>query len=185
MQFTEASYWQAVIILLTPLVLWASWIDYKERRVPNYLNALIGLAGITFQCVWFGWSGLSAALLGGLLGLGLLIVPWLAHMMGAGDVKLLAAAGMWLGPHYVLWGFVVGALIGGLASVVMITLAKRWPTATENLQLAAFKCLSPKMIFTEVGSVKSLGKTAQLIPYGVPLTAGILIVLALKLSNLC
>lgn len=178
-----SSYWQITAAILTPLLLWASWIDYKERRVPNYLNALIAALGIAMQCAWFGWSGLTTGLLGGLAGLGLLIIPWLAYMMGAGDVKLLSAAGVWLGPVYVFWGFIVGAIIGGVVSVVMIALARRWSTAAANMQLATFKCLNPKLIFSEIGSVKSLGNDTQLIPYGVPLTGGMLIILALRLSQ--
>ena len=177
-------YWQLTLIVLTPLVLWASWIDYKEKRVPNWLNAIIAVAGITAQSVYFGWDGLTAALVGGVVGLLLLIGPWIAYMMGAGDVKLLAAAGTWFGASLILWSFVIGAVIGALASIVMIAMAKRWAVASENFQLAAIKCSNPKLIFSEMGSVKSLGKKAQLIPYGVPLTAGMLIVMGLKLCCL-
>lgn len=175
-----SSYWVTTAVILTPLVLWASWVDYKERRVPNWLNAVIAALGITVQCVWFGWSGLSTALLGILVGLTLLIVPWLAYMMGAGDVKLLAAAGAWFGPAYIFWGFVIGAVVGGAVSLLMITRAKRWSTASEHLRNAAIKCSNMQLMFSEVGSVKSLGDKAQLIPYGVPLTAGMLVVLGLK-----
>ncbi len=136
------------------------------------------------QMVWFGWDGLSAGLLGGLLGFALLIVPWLAYMMGAGDVKLLAAAGVWLGPSMVLWSFVIGAIIAAGVSLVMITLARRWATAKEHFSMAAIKVTNPKLMFTEMGSVKSMGSKAQLIPYGVPLTAGMFIVMGLKLCNI-
>ena len=179
------SYWYVTAAVLTPLVVWASWVDYTQRRVPNYLNAIIGLSGMVVHTLWFGWSGLGTSLLGGLVGLGLLIVPWLAYMMGAGDVKLLAAAGTWLGPWNVLVAFIIGALIGGVVSVIMIALARRWSVAQENFQLAAIKLSNPKLTFTELGSVKSLGAKAQLIPYGVPLTAGMLIVLGLRVFQVC
>lgn len=179
----STTYWQAMALLLTPLVLWASWIDYKERRVPNWLNATIAVLGCVMQGIWFGWSGLTTGLLGGLAGLGLLIVPWLAYMMGAGDVKLLAAAGVWFGPVLIFWGFAIGAVIAALVSIVMIAWARRWSVACEHLHLATIKCTNPKLIFSELGSVKSLGSKGQLIPYGVPLTAGMLIVLGLRLCQ--
>ncbi|MFA5866232.1 MAG: A24 family peptidase [Phycisphaerae bacterium] len=173
-------YWTVVVAGLTPLVLWASWIDYKERRVPNYLNLLIVLTGLAAQMVFNSWSGLAGGVEGMFLGLGLLIIPWAMHMMGAGDVKLLAGIGAWMGPEAVLWSFLIGAIIGGVASLVMIWMKGRWVGAWQNFQLAAVKCTDVKMAFSEVGSVKSLGSNCQLIPYGVPLTAGTLIVMILK-----
>jgi len=56
-----------------------------------------------------GWG-----VVGLLIGFGVLIVPWLMHGMGAGDVKLMMAIGVWLGPALTLWSFLVGVLIGGL-----------------------------------------------------------------------
>ena len=91
-------FWQLTWVLLVPGILWASWVDYKERRVPNRLNLAIILVGFTLQCVFNGWAGITTGTLGLLTGFGLLIVPWMMHGMGAGDVKLMAAIGVWLGP---------------------------------------------------------------------------------------
>jgi prepilin peptidase CpaA len=173
-------YWTVVLAALTPLVLWASWIDYKERRVPNYLNLAIAISGLVVQVIFNRGMGLLAGTEGLVLGLALLIVPWAMHMMGAGDVKLLAGIGAWVGPEMVLWSFLIGAVIGGLASLVMIGMKGRWAGAWQNFQLATVKCTNSKLMFSEVGSVKSLGTNCQLIPYGVPLTAGTLIVMTLK-----
>ncbi len=173
-------YWTVVLAGLTPMILWASWIDYKERRVPNYLNAIIGITGLIAQLAFYGWSGLLTGLEGWFLGLGLLILPWAMHMMGAGDVKLLAGMGAWMGPEMVLWTFAIGAIIGGIASLIMIALKHRWSGAWSNFQLAALKCTDMKLAFSEVGAVKSLGSNSQLIPYGVPLTGGALIIMTLK-----
>jgi len=173
-------YWTVVLASLTPLVLWASWIDYKERRVPNYLNLIIAVTGLLVQLVLNGLTGLVSGFEGLALGLALLIIPWAMHMMGAGDVKLLAGIGAWVGPEAVLWSFLLGAIIGGVASLVMITAKGRWSGALQNFQLAAVKCTSVKLAFSDIGSVKSLGSNSQLIPYGVPLTAGTLMVVLLK-----
>jgi len=176
----DNTYWTVVTAALTPMVLWASWIDYKERRVPNYLNVLIGITGLIAQTYFHGWSGLATGLEGWILGLGLLILPWAMHMMGAGDVKLLAGMGAWMGPGMILWTFAIGAIIGGIASLLMIAAKHRWTGAWANFQLAFLKCSDAKLAFSDVGSVKSLGANCQLIPYGVPLTGGALIVMTLK-----
>ncbi len=177
-------YWTVVVIGLSPLILWASWIDYKEKKVPNYLNLIIAISGIIVQSLFFASSGVLWSFEGLALGLGLLIIPWAMYMMGAGDVKLLAGIGAWIGPGAVLWSFVIGAIIGACVSILMIARKNRWSVAAENFHLATIKCTNPKLAFSDLGSVKSLGDKAQLIPYGVPLTAGTLIVILMYCCGL-
>lgn len=122
-------------------------------------------------------------MMGALVGFGLLIVPWLMHGMGAGDVKLMAAIGAWFGPAMTFYSFALGAVIGGVAAVVMILSSRRLKHACSNLGVIMAKCSSSKTMFSEFGSAKSFGTTSQLLPYGVPLTAGSLIVLAGKVCG--
>jgi len=177
----ELGYWHITCAVLVPGVLLASWIDYSQRRVPNRLNLTLVIAGFVTQGYYFGWSGLGTACAGLLVGFGLLIVPWLMHGMGAGDVKLLAAIGVWLGPVLTLYSFGLGAVIGGLVAIVMIVSTGRLNMACSNLGLILAKCSNRRTIFSEFGSARSFGETSQLLPYGVPLTAGTLIVLAAKI----
>lgn len=174
-------YWDITLLLLIPGTLYASWIDYAQRKVPNWLNALLALTGLTVQGLYFGWSGPSGGVAWGLLGLlvgfSLLIVPWLMHGMGAGDVKLMAAIGCWLGPWLTLLSFCVGALVGGIAAVVMIVSTGRTVHAYTNMQTILTKVRRVDTAFGEFGGAKTFGNTSQLLPYGVPLTAGTLLVL--------
>ncbi len=165
-------YWELTLLLLTPAILYASWIDYAERRVPNWLNALIAVAGLTAQGLYFGWSGLSDAGIGLLVGFGLLIVPWMMHGMGAGDVKLMAAIGAWLGPWLTLESFMAGAVIGGVVAVIMIVSTGRTAHALVNMQTIATKMRRLDTAFSNYGGARTFGTTSQLLPYGVPLTAG-------------
>lgn len=165
-------YWELTLLLLIPAILYASWIDYAERRVPNWLNALIAITGLGVQGAYHGWAGLGDGLLGLLVGFGLLIVPWMMHGMGAGDVKLMAAIGVWLGAWLTLVSFAVGAVIGGVAAVVMIVSTGRTAHALVNMQTIAAKMRRLDTAFSDVGGAKTFGATSQLLPYGVPLTAG-------------
>ncbi len=177
----DVGFWQTTCAILIPGVLLASWIDYSQRRVPNWLNLALILLGFAVQGWWFGGSGLGTGLGGMLTGFGLLIVPWMMNGMGAGDVKLMAAIGVWLGPMLTLYSFALGAVIGGLAAVVMIVSTGRLRMACANFGLILAKCSNPQTVFSEVGSAKSFGVTSQLLPYGVPLTAGTLVILAAKM----
>ena len=176
----EFGFWQVTCGVLVPGVLLASWIDYSQRRVPNWLNLALILVGFCAQGFYFGISGLGAGALGMLTGFGLLIVPWMMHGMGAGDVKLMAAIGVWLGPLLTLYSFGLGAAIGGVTAMIMILSSGRFHMACANLSIIMAKCTNRHTVFSEFGSAKSFGNSSQLLPYGVPLTAGTLIVLAAR-----
>jgi len=165
-------YWEVALAVLIPATLYASWVDYSQKRVPNWLNASLAAAGLITQAVFGGWSGLGTGALGLLVGFGLLILPWAFHGMGAGDVKLMAAIGAWLGPWLTLVSFAVGALLAGVVAVVMIVAGGRTMHAYLNLQTILAKFRRLDTAFSEFGGARSFGQSSQLLPYGVPLTAG-------------
>ena len=179
----EFGFWQATCAILVPGVLLASWIDYAQRRVPNWLNATLIVVGFAVQAAYFGTSGVMTGLWGLLIGFGLLIVPWMMNGMGAGDVKLMAAIGVWMGPMLTFYSFALGAVIGGVAAIVMILSTGRLRMACGNLGIILAKCSSRQTLFSEFGGAKTFGTSSQLLPYGVPLTAGTLIVLAAKMCG--
>ena len=170
-------FWGLTCAILVPGVLLASWIDYAQRRVPNWLNAALRVLGFTVQGYYHGTSGMWAGLGGLAVGFGVLIVPWLMHAMGAGDVKLMAAIGCWLGPWLTLLSFAVGGIIGGVAAIIMIVSTGRAVHAFTNMQTIWTKVRRWDTAFGEFGGAKTFGDTSQLLPYGVPLTAGTLGVL--------
>jgi prepilin peptidase CpaA len=171
-----SAFWLTTCVFLVPGILWASWTDYKEHRVPNWLNAAIGATGFLAQAHFFGVSGVWVGLLGLLVGFATLIIPWLMHGMGAGDVKLMMAIGVWLGPWLTFVAFCVGAVVGGIIAVVMVLASGRLWHAYANLATIAHKVTNRSTLFSDFGSAKSFGSTSQLLPYGVPLTIGTLIV---------
>lgn len=171
------SYWTITCLMLIPATLYASWIDHSQRRVPNWLNAAIAATGFVVQGIYFGTGGLAHGALGMLLGFGLLIGPWMIRGMGAGDVKLMAAIGVWFGPLMTFTAFCVGVVLGGLLAVFMILRARSVGCALANMHTIVQKFSSRKTLFSEFGSARSFGATSQLLPYGVPLTVGSIAVL--------
>ncbi len=171
-----SSFWLTTCLVMVPGIVWASWIDYKQRKVPNWLNGAIAACGLAAQAWHFGWNGIAVGLLGLAVGFAVLIVPWLMHGMGAGDVKLMMAIGVWLGPWYTLLSFCVGVVVGGIIAGIMILSTGRFWNAYANLCTIRAKISSTSTIFSEFGSAKSFGNTSQLLPYGVPLTIGTLMI---------
>lgn len=173
----QLGFWEITLAVLIPGILYASWIDYAQRKVPNWLNAILALIGFGVQFAYNGWHGVGVGGLGLAVGFGVLIIPWLMHAMGAGDVKLMMAIGVWLGPWLTLVSFVVGGIIGGIVAIIMIVSTGRTVHAITNIQTIREKMRRFDTAFGEFGGARTFGNTSQLLPYGVPLTAGTIAVL--------
>lgn len=123
-----------------------SLIDVDTLTLPNSLTQSGLLVGLGFQAVLGYWgtaslAGAIAGLMQGVVGavLGLWLVDLIAILgsvalgqsaMGAGDAKLAALMGAWLGwKHLLLAGFIacgIGALVGG-GAVALGWLDRRQP----------------------------------------------------------
>jgi len=103
------AWWPTLIVLAV-----ATFTDLRSRRIPNWLVLPFLVIGISVSGLLHGWHGLGQSFEG--LGLGLLIYGFLFWMggMGAGDVKLCAAIGAWIGPDQLFIALVITGLAGGV-----------------------------------------------------------------------
>lgn len=97
----------------------AVWQDLRDRRIPNGVI----VSGMVFGMCWHvlvpGGLGPLPALAGLMLGLALFLPLYLMRAMGAGDVKLMAMVGVFLGPVDVL-GAVLGTFLAGGVIAVLV-----------------------------------------------------------------
>jgi prepilin peptidase CpaA len=106
------AWWPMLIVLAV-----ATFMDLRSHRIPNWLVFPFFLVGITvFGCL-HGWHGVGQSLAGA--GLGLLVYGFLFWMggMGAGDVKLCAAIGAWIGPSQLFMAMIITAIVGGIMAI--------------------------------------------------------------------
>ena len=107
-------------LVVTAILLISLLTDVRTKKIPNLLTFPGILAGFIIHGVQDGWPGLGQAVLGLLLGLALLFIPFALGGMGAGDVKLLGAVGALQGADFVLRAFLASALAGGALAVAAL-----------------------------------------------------------------
>lgn len=101
-------------------VIIAGITDALWLKISNWLTFPLLGSGLLFHVFVPAPMGIFFGLSGAILGFGLLVLFFIAGGMGAGDVKLLAGIGAWIGPHDVLVVFIVSGLLVGLASVILM-----------------------------------------------------------------
>jgi prepilin peptidase CpaA len=113
----------AVAVPLLAILAVATLSDVRTRRIPNGLSIGGAALGLLVNAFTFGPSGLALAAIGCALCLGCFMPLYVSGGTAAGDVKLMAMVGSFLGP---VNGFLACllALVAG-ASIATVCLAWR------------------------------------------------------------
>jgi prepilin peptidase CpaA len=154
-----------VIILLICII-----TDIKYRKILNIVTLPAILFGIVFSLITSGLAGFLFSGKGFIVGLSLLLIPYLLGGMGAGDVKLMAAIGAMMGTSFVFYSFIYTALIGGIIGLIII------------FKTNGFKNTIKSFLFNVVFLRSSLGsiilsndkKSSISFPYGIAIVLGTL-----------
>jgi prepilin peptidase CpaA len=176
------------VVLLSTLLLLSAIIDFWKFKVPNWLTFSMILSGWIYGALisqgvletsWrdetLGYFWASLALTG--LGCLLLIPVYAVGGMGAGDVKMQMGYGAWIGAHYgwdvgwpyVVYGFCVAVLVGGVIAACMILWRGDFRQNRANLAAIMHDLMNP----TKAADAAAQRKPRMhLLPYGVPLCIG-------------
>jgi prepilin peptidase CpaA len=127
--------WKDVVLSVGALGLavWAGWLDWRFRKIPNWLTVPALLVGWVLSGVLWKWPGLKASLEGAGICLGVLLPLVLLRGLGAGDWKLMGALGAFLWPQRVIVVLLGTALIAGLMSVVEVIRQRKVRETLRNL----------------------------------------------------
>jgi prepilin peptidase CpaA len=120
-------------IIASLVALTACVTDVRTRRIPNLLTFGAAAAALVFHAVTGGGSGLGFSAAGWVVGAAVFLPFFLLGGMGAGDVKLMAALGAWLGPREALSIALYGTLAGGVLAVVFSMYTGYLRTALRNI----------------------------------------------------
>jgi prepilin peptidase CpaA len=102
-------WWTSATVLVV-----ASGIDIRTRRVPNWLAVPFLVAGLVVQSIAGRLPGAGRSL-AGIAVAGLLFgIPCWIGAMGMGDLKLAAGVGAWIGPGQFVTAAIFTALAGGV-----------------------------------------------------------------------
>jgi prepilin peptidase CpaA len=96
--------------------------DLSSRRIPNALTFGAAAVAVVVAAGIDGAAATSSSLIGLGVGLGIWLPIYALGGMGAGDVKLMAAIGAWLGPaaafHAAMYAAMTGAALAAALAVV-------------------------------------------------------------------
>jgi prepilin peptidase CpaA len=164
-----------IAVLLVPLAIIITYYDVRYRRIPNAFVLATLLSGLIVNTIYGGWNGTLASLGGCAIAFILMFILHVFGAMGAGDVKLFAAVGSLIGTQLVLPTFLIVILTGGaLALLLMLHTGAVRATMHRVLQILVGLLPGWEMPRFAVPSDRK-----HTIPYGVAITFGSLISLAI------
>jgi prepilin peptidase CpaA len=161
-----------VVWLVSFVLIEAAIIDGRSLRVPNLLTYNFLAGGLIFAFCKGGSTLFLMSVAGATVGLLTLLPLYAIGGMGAGDVKLMAGVGAWIGPWLTLCAFVSTALVGAVIAAGMIVYSGRPFRHIAMIHTIGEEVLSIKnpVILAERAAERK--PTMMLLPYGIPIAIG-------------
>jgi prepilin peptidase CpaA len=168
-------------IFLGIVLIVASITDLRFQKIPNRLTFPAMAIGLIYHGLTGGLDGLLFSAMGWGLGVGLLIIPYLLGVMGAGDVKLLGAVGALLGPRRTFVAMILASILGGIYGLILFLVKRkqcRASFARYGTMLKTFVCTG---YLIPIPADKN--ENSPKLCYGVAIAAGTLLSVFLDLSG--
>jgi prepilin peptidase CpaA len=178
--------------LLAVLLIIAVGYDVTSRRIPNALVFAGATLALFLHSVLPAGSGLVDAVPGGIgflkslaglgVGLALLLPLYLVRAAGAGDVKLMAMVGAFVGPLDAVGAVVCTFIAGALLSLIVALKAGVLRQAARNIKLISYSAFA-RLAAVQGPVFDARTDTVARMPYALAIAAGTFAYLALRLFN--
>ena len=170
-----------LILLLLSILSISAIIDFRSQKIPNLITFPAVIIALLYHFFTHGVDGLIFSALGLATGIGLLIIPYILGVSGAGDAKLMGAVGAILGSKSVFIAFLLTALVGGIYAIILILLNKKQFKGFIKKQFITLQLfvLTRKFIPDPVEENNNKPKLC----YGVAIALGTFIYMGLDLSG--
>jgi prepilin peptidase CpaA len=165
--------WPVWVVTITLVV--AAVIDGLKLKVPNWITFPMIVSGWIYMTAfspYAGWEGLMYSLVGTVVGLALLMPLYAIGGMGAGDVKLLAGVGAWVGGFTTIYAFAISAIVGGIIAVLMVVYRRKWFKHKSQFWMICNEILTVKDPEKLAAIAAERKPTMMLLPYGIPIAIG-------------
>lgn len=160
-------------VLMALLLMAAAWSDVRSFRIPNAISLGGALLGIAVSALQNGVHGVLLAAAGWAAGMAALMPFYFLRVMGAGDVKLLAMTGAFLGFPSILGGIVSTLIAGGIFALSVSVVNGKLSETVGNVSVFSFRIMMPGKENSLVQVVSDTPVSGHL-PYAVPILAGTL-----------
>jgi prepilin peptidase CpaA len=121
-----------IVIALTAAII-AAVTDLWKFKVYNALTLPLLVSGLVYH--GYFRADLANSLVGILFGFAALIALYVIGGMGAGDVKLMAALGAWLGMPLTFYVFIASSLAAGVYAVALMVVTGKVAETMFNLHI--------------------------------------------------
>jgi prepilin peptidase CpaA len=171
------------LIPLVSLLLVASAIDLRQRRIPNWLTLAMMLTGLVQGLLPMHLVSPFSSLLGLLAAFALMVGQFALGGLGGGDVKLLMGVGAWLGPLPMLAVFACASVLGLFIVLAQAAWQGRMRQLLGNSALLAVNLAHLRQVGLE--HARATGQSCRSVdrplPYAVPVLASVILVAAIIL----
>ncbi|MEW4490842.1 prepilin peptidase [Thalassoglobus sp. JC818] len=170
--------WQTLLLenwhvkLVCVILIVAAYIDGKQLKVPNWITFPMVFTGLAYSAWVGGIDGLGAGLWGMTVGLLTLLPLYAVGGMGAGDVKLMAGIGAWLGATVTWHVFIATVVVGAVMAIIMVLWKRAWDKHYGNFLMIIMEFLTVKdpRKLSEIAAERK--PRMLLLPYGIPICIG-------------
>lgn len=170
----------AIVLLLLAI---AVVCDVKSHRIPNWLVFSGALVGMAYHALSSNGMGGMASVQGLAVGLAAFMPLYLIRAMGAGDVKLMAMVGAYLGPGSAFGAVLTVFIAGGVLALAAAIRNKALPRLYENLRFIMADMSMKMMVGGAAAQVDAVPVSAGKVPYALAIATGTVIHIYLMRSG--